>query len=493
MLHVANPERYARNRAENAARSRGSHFCQELLLPAILFGSVGAIAWAIRGTSGWGGIDGTIVPGMMWGILWYFLCWRKGIACHGVPLWLGLGIALGGELGYGQYVSWIRGEFFAGDEILHVNPAQGWAWFFLCGIGWGAPGGVLLGWAISARSSWRVWFGRLTLPFAIAALGWLLVQWLPALFFPHYALGIYTGELDAHLERTVQTNTQTFTVVAWWAGAVILAALQRDKTTWVLGALIGGGFGLGFMISAAWCLGYVYAPEFIDWWKVWELHAGFNLGALYALALYWCVRQVDKANDAGIADHVDPYNIWRVRMLFETLAVFLLVLVIYIEREPFTSLFLASMYAFFSAWLIIAAREADPDRRAAMRGRIAFLFCVFLFLFVTLSGATLKLGVVLELYPPEAVDQYDWPAQRLGLFLPMAVAVVLITIYHMARSLRRPAQPLPDHSATQFHNRIGDLITGLAAVGAVSIWPSKIGILYACVLCIALWSLNRLK
>ena len=38
-------------------------------LPMLLFGSMGAITWAIRGTGGWGGIDGTIVPGMTWGLL----------------------------------------------------------------------------------------------------------------------------------------------------------------------------------------------------------------------------------------------------------------------------------------------------------------------------------------------------------------------------------------------------------------------------------------
>ncbi len=38
----------------------------------LLFASMGAITWAIRGTSGWGGVDGTVVPGMMWAVLWYY-------------------------------------------------------------------------------------------------------------------------------------------------------------------------------------------------------------------------------------------------------------------------------------------------------------------------------------------------------------------------------------------------------------------------------------
>ena len=90
-------------------------------LPMLLFGSMGAITWAIRGSNGWGGIDGTIVPGLTWGLLWYYLCRRKGIDARSIVLWLGMGIAIGGELGYGQYASLAPGNLVT-DEILPVSP-----------------------------------------------------------------------------------------------------------------------------------------------------------------------------------------------------------------------------------------------------------------------------------------------------------------------------------------------------------------------------------
>ena len=99
----------------------------ECILPMLLFGSMGAIGWAIRGTSGWGGMDGVIVPGMTWGLIWYYLCHRRGIDARTIPLWLGLGISIGGEWGYGQYVSWIQGKFEAGDAILPIAPWIGYA------------------------------------------------------------------------------------------------------------------------------------------------------------------------------------------------------------------------------------------------------------------------------------------------------------------------------------------------------------------------------
>ncbi len=134
----------------------------------LLFASMGAITWAIRGTSGWGGIDGTIVPGMTWGILWWYVCWRRGVDARGVSLWLGLGISLGGELGYGQYVSWIRGSFNVGDETVPIAPWIGYAWFALCGVGW-APRGELpwvghLPAGSRLASGWRDWSYRWELP-----------------------------------------------------------------------------------------------------------------------------------------------------------------------------------------------------------------------------------------------------------------------------------------------------------------------------------------
>jgi hypothetical protein len=78
MLTVSDKTKYAGHR-ERRTRLYGPW------LPEPLLGSIGAIAWAIRGTSGWGGIDGTIIPGMTWGLLSYYLCHRNGIDARSIP------------------------------------------------------------------------------------------------------------------------------------------------------------------------------------------------------------------------------------------------------------------------------------------------------------------------------------------------------------------------------------------------------------------------
>jgi len=437
MLTLAEPTTYEKHRL---GRGKAA-LLYEIWLPILLFGSIGAITWAIRGTDGWGGIDGTIVPGMTWGLLWYYLCRRKGIDARGVSLWLGLGIALGGELGYGQYVSWIQGNFYmgVGDEIIHVAPWIGYVWFAIAGIGWGAPGGILLGWTLGGKGTFGRWAVRLVAPALAGYLAWLLVRGCPFLFFPNHSLGIYKGELDHHLERTVYTNTQNFVVLAWWIGAMIVAAFQRDRTTLVVGALIGGGFGIGFTLGALWCLGYTYAPGYIDWWKIWELNAGFNLGLLYAVTLYWAIRQVDKTQQENG----------------------------------------------------LPPSPSEPVKK--LRG-LSLVASLFLLLYVMFRGASLRTGVLLELYDPKNINQYDWPLARTLVFAPMAAVAIGIALVGVWRILMSPRDfGVQTVKGTRLPERTIDLFTTIGLVGAITIWPSEIGVLYALFLCFATFALTRLN
>ena len=193
MMIVEDQEKYLQHRAARENRTGNLGAFLEVGYAVLLFGSIGAITWAIRGSAEWGPIYGTIVPGLTWGLFWYYLCHRKGIDGKSVSLWLGLGIAIGGELGYGQFVSWIQGKFYAGDEILQISPWTGYLWFFITGIGWGAPGGIALGWALSGKNTFGSWSVRILVPVCVGYCGWLLVQACPWMFFPKYTLGIYAG------------------------------------------------------------------------------------------------------------------------------------------------------------------------------------------------------------------------------------------------------------------------------------------------------------
>jgi len=481
----------------------------------LLFGSMGAMTWAIRGSNGWGGIDGTIVPGLTWGLLWYYLCRRKGIDARGIVLWLGMGIAIGGELGYGQYTGWILGNFSCRDEVLPLSPWVGYAWFVICGIGWGAPGGILLGWALNSRVSVAAWVIRAALIATLLAfifnlgesafgfgavdgLGAWIIQHGPWLIFPHAGMGIYGGELGKHLGRTVYTNTQNFAVLIWWIAAMAVAAMQRDRATLVSGAVVGGGFGIGFAVSALWCLGYGSAPTYIDWWKMWELHAGLNLGILYVIVLTWAIRSVDKTHTPDGTPHspaVSPPVGQGVISGFLALGGFVLVFGAGYEFFFWTGVSLALFYVV----TVCLARgfpgqTLSPEDISQRRRGMALAYSTFLLVFLLLHGATSRLGVLLGMYSTDAVNQYEWPAGRVWLMMSGGTVLLVTTLVCIRKILRQPRIPLyPDAGAARLPARMADLFTATGVIGAISIWPQKIGVLYAVCLSLTVFAFTRIN
>jgi len=559
-MQIADLEKFRRY------RDAGTSF-REVLLVAMLFASLGAIAWAIRGTSGWSGIDGTLVPGLMWGVLWWHVCWRKGIDARGVVLWLGLGISLGGELGYGQYVSWIRGIFNVGDEIVPIEAWVGWLWFAICGIGWAAPGGIALGWALAGRKSLGVWLSRLVVTVGIGVLTRLVMQKWPWLILPNWELGFYVaetegvfdrgadlatqgnmlglwlmcvllcgvawfvakrasrvargmavcavggamalllivaqwlffpeaqlclfaGELGSHLGRTVYTQSQNAIVVGWWLGALLVAAVQRDRFTLVAGLVLGIGFGVLFPISAVWCLAYgseSYAT-LVDWWKMWELNSGFFLGPLYVGVLYWAMRQVDDGQYANSKDESPNFRLWC-----ETLGkVFGLGLILYVTaREDFlvVGMLLAIFYG-VAMFLAMLAAEGVVDRLRA----VSFVYAVFLLVFIMAWGVSTQAGILLGLYDASLTSQYAWPAWRVIIFTPVGLLITgaaLLKMWHI-RCNALVGLPAAD-DVPLVSARLIDLMAFLGVVGAVSIWPAKIVVFYVLFLGLGLFAFNRVN
>ncbi|KAA3663061.1 MAG: hypothetical protein DWQ10_01070 [Calditrichaeota bacterium] len=496
---------FFRNYRESTANSQLSEFW----FPALLFGSMGAITWAIRGTSGWGGVDGTVVPGLMWGVLWYFLCQRQGIDARGIVFWLGMGIALGGELGYGQYTGWILGKFSYGKDILPIFPALGYLWFFICGIGWAAPGGILLGWALKGRVSKSQWTLRslLLLLLLVFLFAWPIMDWFaarfvaccPGLLFPNADLGIYTGTLDSHLERTIYTNTQNFLVVVWWLAALLLAWLQRDRTTIVTGLILGLGFGLGFMQSAMWCIGYGSAPKYIDWWKMWELNAGFNLGVLYAIVYYWVIKQTDKIHSptgeafAEQTERRSRTELWQ-ETFFLACAGSLLLYFMGFEYFFWTGIGLSLFYFGMVALTLRTDRQDFHAHIHIERRKNAFvMYSLFLLLFLLLHGGSTQAGIVFGLYTREAADQYAWPAGRIALFLPFALLLTAVAIYKLRQIMKVSPGESDTNRFTLDATQVTNLMTFTAFIGALSIWPAKIGIFYAFFLFLALYAFGRIN
>ena len=180
------------------------------------------------------------------------------------------------------------------------------------------------------------------------------------------------------------------------------------------------------------CLGYGLAPGYIDWWKMWELHAGLNLGILYVIVLNWGIREVDRTH----APDGTPYAFSESPMPgegiisgFLGLSGFVLVFAAGYEYFFWTGLCLAAFYAVTvclahgSPGKVLSQNQISQRRRS-----MALAYSAFLLVFMLLHGGTSRLGVILELYSPDAVDQYEWPSGRVWLMIAGSAILLVVTL-----------------------------------------------------------------
>ena len=88
----------------------------DLVLPTLLFAVLGAMTWAIRGCSGFGGSMGCVFAGVMWGAAWWFIAREPGAeqsrryASGWIILAVTAGVGMSGARGWMQWHSFFLGH-----------------------------------------------------------------------------------------------------------------------------------------------------------------------------------------------------------------------------------------------------------------------------------------------------------------------------------------------------------------------------------------------
>ena len=475
-MELAQPTQYLKYRITQNSLSKKDQLMQQLIYPMLLFGGIGAITWAIRGTAGWGGFDGAIIHGMIWGILWYYISYLRGIDARFESFWLGIGVSIGGMWGYGQYVSWIQSEFLLDNssgtwEMISISPLYGYLWFFICGVAWLGIGGIFLGWALGdIHSSFNLkkWIIRILVPLGFALLGILLTKILPQAFFPLYTEELYSENVCNQCERTISTNTTNTAAIMWWVGALVVAKIEKDSTTIKVGSILGIGFGFGFAIAGIWCLGYKFNSAFIDWWKVWEMTDGLFAGFLYALALYLVQKDFDQAFDSKYkGDFTNESNLKSLEKVLE-------VEILNTDNILNNSESLQSL------------KKKRPPQKLELYKNWAIIFTAFLLLLVAWYGGTFKLGVFLDLYDEATIGQYGFNSDRWWLLIPVALIFIIVTLRKMvAHYQQAQASSYRSFEVRNIHEKILHLLLFLSFLGIMTIWDAvspkntKIGVIYS--------------
>lgn len=277
---------------------------RDLFLPTLLFAALGAMTWAVRGCSGFGGMQGCIFAGVGWGTAWWFMArdpagaQSRRYASGWIILALTIGIGFSGARGWMQWPSFFEGRLQLNTDqgrFAPISHSYGFLWLFIAGVPWAGLGACLLAWCgprVPARA--RDWALRFAFGIGAAVLARTLFEKLPQVFLPLYdTLRPEYANLGANpnLRRLINDSGAAMTHLGLFLGFLAYEAVRKDWKNALLISAVGLVNGVGWAALQNWKWAPRVWPEaHFNWWRCWESSAGISIGLAYGLA-YFLVNQ----------------------------------------------------------------------------------------------------------------------------------------------------------------------------------------------------------
>ena len=270
----------------------------DLLLPTVLFAALGGMTWAVRGCSGFGGMDGCIFAGVAWGAAWWFIArgpdeppFRRYRSAW-IILALTIGIGFSGSRGWMQWPSFFDGHLqtnTAQGRFVPISRWYGFVWLFIAGVPWAGLGACLLAWSAPQRPVRpRDWVLRIACGLGGALLARLFFEHFPEVCLPLYKSVQYHDLLaNPNLGRLLRDNRAALEHLGLYLGFLAFELARRDWKNVTLIATVGTLNGLGWAL----CQNWRWAPRLwpdatFNWWRCWESCGGISIGLAYGVAYY---------------------------------------------------------------------------------------------------------------------------------------------------------------------------------------------------------------
>jgi hypothetical protein len=277
-------------------------------LPTLLFAALGAMTWAVRGCSGYGGSAGCLFAGVTWGAAWWFIARDPGArqsrryTSGWIILAVAVGVSLSGDRGWMQWPSFFDGHLQTNTgegEFVPIPRAYGFLWLFIAGVPWAGIGACLLAWCASGPTlRVRDWIGRLACAFGGAFLAHLLFKGLPQVFLPLYQdLSSQYADLQANpnLRRLINDNGHAIRHLGFYLGCLGYEMVRRDWKNVTLILTVGVVNGLGWAALQNWSWAKTFWPgASFNFWRCWESSAGISIGIAYGVAYYLVNRPMSE-------------------------------------------------------------------------------------------------------------------------------------------------------------------------------------------------------
>ncbi len=444
------------------------------VLPVILFGLVGAFGWAIRGTSGWGGIPGGVVAGFWWSSLFYILAKIRGVDARWQFFALGFGIALGGLTGYGQFNSWIKGIFMTGpNETIEINPLWGFGWHFVVGVEWGGNAGGILSWTYKKTESVKEKLIRIGIPALCGVLGFFIIKYNPQLFFPAYSEDLYLLSECSSSEycgRTMSTLPSLGVLIGVTIGFAIAEGILKNWEGLKVIGIMALGFGVAFPLGSLWFFGDL--ENFHSWWKLWEESIGLIGGISIGFVFLRFLKVVENRNNREkIAENgtINRKN----------------------ANKDSNDSNNSGISKTKSESDQIMTMDKNQEQKIEWRKHVFFVLGLFLLYLYVLIGASSQLMEHFSFYTIQIEGEYEFAPEILTFFLIFG----LTGIYGMIRNLIRAKKRLKEgQSLFPIKNPIAQftkLSLFIAFCGIVAIFPAYMTLYYVVFLVLLLYLLCK--
>ena len=301
---VAATSSVSRARSEREHPTGRPDIADDLILPVVLFVALGAMTWAVRGSSGFGAVNGCVFAGVTWGAAWWFIS-RDSAAAQSrryssgwIILALTVGIGISGNRGWMQWPSFFEGHLQLNTPAGRFAPIPriyGFIWLFIAGVPWAGLGSCLLAWCAPARPvRARDWAVRLGCGIGGAAVAAILFHFFPQFFLPLFSrLKEQYADLPANpnLRRLMGDNRAALIHLGCYLGLLGFEALRRDWKNAILITTVGVVNGLGWAVCQNWRWAQSVWPQAnFNWWRCWESCGGMSIGLAYGLAYYFVNR-----------------------------------------------------------------------------------------------------------------------------------------------------------------------------------------------------------
>ncbi|MCX5770617.1 MAG: hypothetical protein NTZ09_10140 [Candidatus Hydrogenedentes bacterium] len=288
----------------------------DLVLPTVLFATLGAMTWAIRGCSGFGGESGCLFAGVLWAVAWWFIAREpageqsRPYSSGWVVLAMAFGIAISGMRGWMQWPAFFEGHLqtnYAAGEYVPISRAYGFLWLFIAGVPWAGLGACMLAWCGShQRTSWWQWLVRI----GCGVAGYFVAMWLynalPQVFLPLYssmAERYQDWEANPNLRRLINDNRAAITHLGVYLGFLGFEIGRKDWRNVTLILTVGVLNGLGWAALQNWKWAPGVWPEVnFNWWRCWESSGGISIGIAYGVAYFLVNRRLSDAERVRLGD-----------------------------------------------------------------------------------------------------------------------------------------------------------------------------------------------